>query len=256
VPSPVYPREAVYLNLAVHFKSHPHRNDTLSVDMLKSPMKVGSRKPSMNLPNTLSVSRIFLVPLLLVVLLTGNFPDREVWGLFVFLAAAMTDYLDGYLARKRSQVTTLGKLLDPIADKILISAALVALVQMGAAPAWMVIIVIGREFAVTGLRSIASAEGLTIAASKLGKYKMGAQVACCSLLIAGSRYPESTLVLLGNLMLWVVVALAIISMLRYFRTSWGQIGEQIRLRQQVREEEKKSELLQSRNKRSDALINP
>lgn len=256
MPSPVYPKKTVYLNLAVHFKSHPHRNDTLSVDMLKSPMKVGSRKPSMNLPNTLSVSRIFLVPLLLVVLLTGNFPDREVWGLFVFLAAAMTDYLDGYLARKRSQVTTLGKLLDPIADKILISAALVALVQMGAAPAWMVIIVIGREFAVTGLRSIASAEGLTIAASKLGKYKMGAQVACCSLLIAGSRYPESTLVLLGNLMLWVVVALAIISMLRYFRTSWGQIGEQIRLRQQVREEEKKSELLQSRNKRSDALINP
>ena len=85
---------------------------------------------------------------MLVVLLTGNFPDREIWGLVVFLAAAMTDYLDGYLARKRSQVTTLGKLLDPIADKILISAALVALVELGGAPAWMVIIIVGREFAV------------------------------------------------------------------------------------------------------------
>lgn len=207
----------------------------------------------MNLPNTLSVSRIFLVPLLLVVLLTGDFPDREVWGLFVFLAAAMTDYLDGYLARKRSQITTLGKLLDPIADKILISAALVALVEMGLAPAWMVIIVIGREFAVTGLRSIASAEGLTISASRLGKYKMGSQVACCSLLIAGSRYPESTLLLLGKLMLWVVVALAIVSMLRYFRTSWGQIGEQVKLRQ--RSQKKEVQVLRGRNKRSDAFIN-
>ncbi len=254
MPSPVYPKKAVYLNSVVNFKSYARRNDTLIAYMVKSPMKVGSRKPSMNLPNSLSVTRIFLVPLLLVVLLTGNFPNREVWGLFVFLAAAMTDYLDGYLARKRSQVTTLGKLLDPIADKILISAALVALVEMGAAPAWMVIIVIGREFAVTGLRCIASGEGLTISASKLGKYKMGAQVACCSLLIAGSRYPD--LVQLGKLMLWVVVALAIISMLRYFRTSWGQIGEQIRLRQQLREEEKKSEVHENRNERSDALINP
>ena len=166
----------------------------------------------------------------------------------------LTDYLDGYLARKRSQVTTLGKLLDPIADKILISAALVALVEMGLAPAWMVIIVIGREFAVTGLRSIASGEGLTISASKLGKYKMGSQVACCSLLIAGSRYPDSTLLLLGKLMLWVVVALAIISMFRYFRSSWGQIGEQIRLRQQSKEE-KKVQVLQGRNERSDAFIN-
>jgi CDP-diacylglycerol--glycerol-3-phosphate 3-phosphatidyltransferase len=207
----------------------------------------------MNLPNSLSVSRIFLVPVLLVVLLTGDFPDREVWGLFVFLAAAMTDYLDGYLARRRSQVTTLGKLLDPIADKILISAALVALVEMGLAPAWMVIIVIGREFAVTGLRSIASAEGLTIAASRLGKYKMAAQVACCSFLIAGSRYPESTLLVIGNLLLWVVVALAVISMFSYFRNSWGQISAQIRLRKRISEEE--MDVLKDGSERSDAFIN-
>jgi CDP-diacylglycerol--glycerol-3-phosphate 3-phosphatidyltransferase len=123
----------------------------------------------------------------------------------------------------------LGKLLDPIADKLLISAALVALVEMGVAPAWMVIIVIGREFAVTGLRSIASVEGLTIAASTLGKYKMVSQVACCSCLIAGSRYPESMLFFLGKLLLWVVVGLAIASMVSYFRTFWNQIGESAKL---------------------------
>jgi CDP-diacylglycerol--glycerol-3-phosphate 3-phosphatidyltransferase len=196
----------------------------------------------MNLPNALTITRIFLVPLLLVVLLTGNFPDREAWGFVVFLAAAMTDYLDGFLARRRAQVTTLGKLLDPIADKILISAALVALVQLGIAPAWMVIIVIGREFAVTGLRSIASAEGLTIAASMLGKYKMVAQVACCSCLIAGSSYRESMLLFLGQLLLWVVVLLAIWSMVDYFKSFWSQLGESARLRREG-ERERRLELL-------------
>lgn len=209
----------------------------------------------MNLPNGLTVTRIFLVPLLLVVLLTGNFPSRETWGLVVFLAAAMTDYLDGYLARKRSQVTTLGKLLDPIADKLLISAALIALVQMGRAPAWMVVIIVGREFAVTGLRSIASAEGVTISASRLGKYKMVSQVACCSFLIAGSRYPESTLLYFGWILLWLVVGLAILSMVDYFRSFWYQIGESARTRTQLSEEEKeKLKLLRSHRSRSDALI--
>jgi CDP-diacylglycerol--glycerol-3-phosphate 3-phosphatidyltransferase len=192
----------------------------------------------MNLPNALTITRIFLVPLLLVVLLTGNFPDREAWGFVVFLAAAMTDYLDGYLARRRSQVTNLGKLLDPIADKILISAVLVALVQLGIAPAWMVIIVIGREFAVTGLRSIASAEGLTITASALGKYKMVSQVACCSCLIAGSRYPESMLFFLGKILLWVVVGLAIVSMIHYFRTFWYRIGESSRQNREIEQKRK------------------
>ena len=208
----------------------------------------------MNLPNALTVSRIFLVPLLLVVLLTGDFPDREVWGLVVFLAAAMTDYLDGYLARKRAQVTTLGKLLDPIADKILISAALVALVEMGLAPAWMVIIVVGREFAVTGLRAIASAEGVTISASRLGKYKMISQVACCSCLIAASRYPESVLLQIGGMLLWLVVLLAIASMIHYFQTFWGQIGESARSRREERKR-KKLEMVGNESKSNDALIN-
>ena len=105
---------------------------------------------SMNLPNSLTVTRIFLIPLLVVVLLTGRFTDREILGFIVFVIAALTDYLDGYFARKRKQVTTLGKLLDPIADKLLISAAFISLVELGIAPAWMVVIIVGREFAVTG----------------------------------------------------------------------------------------------------------
>jgi CDP-diacylglycerol--glycerol-3-phosphate 3-phosphatidyltransferase len=209
----------------------------------------------MNLPTALTLSRIFLVPLLLVVLLTGNFPDREIWGLVVFLAAAGTDYFDGYLARKRSQVTTLGKLLDPIADKILISAALVALVELGCAPAWMVIIIIGREYAVTGLRSIASAEGLTIAASRLGKSKMVAQVACCSFLIAGSRYPGGDLLLVGTILLWGVMVLSILSMWHYFQSFWGRIGENVKTRESQEKKQQELDVLPGQNKHSDALIN-
>lgn len=145
----------------------------------------------MNLPNALTLLRIFIVPLLVVVLLT---PFSESWfglprhilGVAIFLGAALTDYLDGHLARSRDQVTRLGQLLDPIADKLLISAALISLVENQLAPAWAVVIIIGREFAVTGLRSIAAADGLVIAASKMGKFKMLAQVVTVALLIASS----------------------------------------------------------------------
>ncbi|MGH9400005.1 MAG: CDP-diacylglycerol--glycerol-3-phosphate 3-phosphatidyltransferase, partial [Thermoanaerobaculia bacterium] len=118
----------------------------------------------LNLPNALSLLRIFLVPFLVVVLLTppSSWPDtfggrwRDIVGLVIFLVATATDFLDGYLARRRGQITKLGTLLDPIADKLLISAAFISLVEMGLAPAWMVVIVVAREFAVTGLRSIAA----------------------------------------------------------------------------------------------------
>ena len=124
----------------------------------------------MNLPNTLTILRIFFVPLLVVVLLTGqpNLPvfgwniSFVIWGVLILLVAAATDWADGFLARRRQQETTLGILLDPIADKLLISAAFISLVQMGVVPAWMVIIIIGREFTVLGLRTIASAEGFVI----------------------------------------------------------------------------------------------
>lgn len=187
----------------------------------------------MNLPNALTLSRIFLVPLLVVLLLTGRMAEREAWGLMVFVAAALTDYFDGYLARKRHQVTTLGKLLDPIADKLLISSALISLVALDVAPAWMVVIVIGREFAVTGLRSIASAEGFTIDASTLGKSKMVSQVFCVGCLIFGKLYPDSIYVWLGNALLSVVVVLAIVSMIQYFGRFWSQIDESIKYRQKL-----------------------
>ena len=145
----------------------------------------------MNLPNTLTLLRIFLVPLLVVVLLT---PFSENWlgvprhllGVVMFLGAAVTDFFDGHIARSRGQVTRLGQLLDPIADKLLISAALISLVENQLAPAWAVVIIIGREFAVTGLRSVAAVEGVVISASKMGKFKMLAQVVTVALLIVSS----------------------------------------------------------------------
>ena len=145
----------------------------------------------MNLPNALTLLRIFIVPLLVVVLLTPVSENwlglpRHILGVALFLGAALTDYLDGHLARRRDQVTRLGQLLDPIADKLLISAALISLVENQLAPAWAVVIIIGREFAVTGLRSIAAADGIVISASRMGKFKMLAQVVTVALLIVSS----------------------------------------------------------------------
>jgi CDP-diacylglycerol---glycerol-3-phosphate 3-phosphatidyltransferase len=141
-----------------------------------------------NLPNALTLSRIFIVPLLVVVLLT---PVSENWlgvpqyilGVVILIAAALTDYFDGKIARSRQQVSKVGKLLDPIADKLLISAALISLVENHLAPAWAVVIIVGREFAVTGLRSIAASDGVIISASRMGKFKMVAQVVTVGLLI-------------------------------------------------------------------------
>jgi CDP-diacylglycerol--glycerol-3-phosphate 3-phosphatidyltransferase len=141
-----------------------------------------------NLPNALTLSRIFIVPLLVVVLLTPLSENwlgvpRYLFGVTIFVLAALTDYFDGKLARSRKQVSKLGKLLDPIADKLLISAALISLVENHLAPAWAVVVIVGREFAVTGLRSIAATEGVVISASKMGKFKMVAQVVTVGLLI-------------------------------------------------------------------------
>src|SRR5438552_14788878 len=143
----------------------------------------------MNLPNGLTLMRIFLVPLLVAVLLTKY---NVLIAAAIFLAASLTDLLDGYFARKREQVTTLGILLDPVADKLLISSAFISLVQLQVVPAWMVVIIIGREFAVSGLRSIASAQGFTIDASELGKIKMVTHVTAITLLIVGMPMPTGT----------------------------------------------------------------
>jgi len=145
-----------------------------------------------NLPNYLTLARIIIVPLLVVVLLT---PFAEDWfgissyvlAIAIFLAASLTDILDGHLARRRNQVSNIGKLLDPIADKLLVSAALIVLVEKHLAPAWAVVVILGREFIITGLRSIAATEGIIIQAQKVGKIKMWAQcVAIVALLVAGA----------------------------------------------------------------------
>lgn len=176
----------------------------------------------MNLPNSLSVTRIFLVPLLVVVLLT-KFEGRQVLGVpkelvgaAIFGLASLTDWLDGYLARRRKQVTPFGQVIDPLADKLLTSAALISLVQMGMVSAWVVAIVIGREFAVTALRSLAYARGAAIPASPLGKIKMVAQVVAILALILAYDLGYVFFVV-GQAALWVVVVAALVSAADYFR---------------------------------------
>jgi CDP-diacylglycerol--glycerol-3-phosphate 3-phosphatidyltransferase len=194
----------------------------------------------MNLPNSLTLLRIFFVPLLIVVLLTrsptvylwGFTMHFEFWGVLILLTAAATDWADGYFARRRRQVTTLGILLDPIADKLLISAAFVSLVEMKLVPGWMVVIIIGREFTVLGLRNIASAEGLTIAASALGKTKMILQVCAVALLIGGARHPS--LMFYAKILLWLVVISALVSAGQYFLRFWGQLDDRIKQRRKLR----------------------
>jgi CDP-diacylglycerol--glycerol-3-phosphate 3-phosphatidyltransferase len=168
-----------------------------------------------NLPNALTLLRIFLVPFLVVVLLT-KFTGREFVGLGIFLVAAITDFFDGWLARRRNQTTKLGALLDPIADKLLMSAAFISLVEMDPihVPAWMVVIIIGREFAVSGLRSIAAQQGVTIEASPLGKGKMVSQVIAISLLILG--YELGQFRVIGKVALWGVMFFALVSGVDYF----------------------------------------
>ena len=176
----------------------------------------------MNLPNSLTLVRMFLVPLLVVVLLT-EFEGRQIFGISkeligaaIFGVASLTDWLDGYLARRRRQVTWLGQMLDPLADKLLTSAAFISLVQLDRAPAWMVALIIGREFAITALRSLAYTKGFTIPASPLGKFKMVLQVISILALILGAG-PMAWLAPIGFGTLWLVMLFAVISAVDYYR---------------------------------------
>jgi CDP-diacylglycerol--glycerol-3-phosphate 3-phosphatidyltransferase len=178
----------------------------------------------MNLPNSLTLTRICLAPLLVVVLLT-NFEGRtilgvpnELVGAAIFAVASVTDWLDGYLARRRKQITAFGQVIDPSADKLLTCAALISLVRMEYASAWMVTVIIGREFAVTALRQLAYARGVAMPASRLGKIKMVAQVvAILALILAhGADGQRRPLFLIGQAALWVVVLTALASAADYF----------------------------------------
>jgi len=201
----------------------------------------------MNLPNLITFTRILMVPILVVVLMT-RVSNYEIIGATLFWIASLTDLLDGYLARRYKQVTRLGKLLDPLADKLLVTGALLSLVELNLAPAWMVFIIIAREFTITGLRGIASEEGITIAAGALGKWKFGFQVAAISCLLFGPTLdswmfqwtgmeifrffihlnkPFSFFWGMGVLLLWASVFLAIWSAVVYFRDFWKLMGARI-----------------------------
>jgi len=181
----------------------------------------------MNLPISLTLLRIFFVPLVVVLLLTSG-RNIDLWAVVVFLLAATTDLLDGYLARKRGQVTSLGILLDPIADKLLTSAAFISLVYLHLISAWMAMIIIGREFAVSGLRAIASAEGFSLEVSELGKTKMVFQVVAITVIILERRLP--LLRLPGTALLWMVVLFALTSAGQYFISFWKRVDIRIKRR--------------------------
>ena len=169
-----------------------------------------------SLPNHLTISRFWMTAVM-IVCMSIDFPYARIAALVIFIIASITDALDGYLARSRGQVTTLGKLLDPIADKLLTVSAFIALVELKLAPAWMVVVIVSREFVVSALRSIAASRGVIISASNWGKFKTVSQVVAITLLILTNtleRWLRFTN--LGKLSLWLVMLLAVGSMILYF----------------------------------------
>jgi CDP-diacylglycerol--glycerol-3-phosphate 3-phosphatidyltransferase len=207
----------------------------------------------MNLPNGLTIARIFFVPLLVAVLLQekmvlhwrGAVITNDVVALIIFWLAAATDLLDGYLARRWKQVTTIGTLLDPIADKLLVSAALISLVQVGVIRSWLVVLLVGREFAVSGLRSIASAEGYTIQANELGKTKTFFQVVAISFLLLSIRH--TGMAQWATLSLYVVVFFSVVSAISYFAKFWRKVDISVKHR-------RRAELLDAERERRRVLI--
>jgi len=180
------------------------------------------RDTFLNLPNLLTTFRIFLVPLIVVVLLTEFhfekwfFFNREELAVGIFLLASLTDLLDGYVARKRHQVTTVGQLLDPIADKLLVASVLISLVELHLTPAWVVVVIVGREFSVTGLRMVAAIHQVSIPAGVLGKWKMVVEVMAICLVIWGNQRDWEWVKLTGNALLYFVAFIAVVSMVEYF----------------------------------------
>jgi len=212
-----------------------------------------------NLPTYITLTRIFSIPVLIWILSSGRFNsgngERELLASFVFIAASLTDAIDGYLARKRAQVTTMGMLLDPVADKLLIAAAFITLVQFNprTVPAWMAVIIVGREFLVSGLRSIAASEGFTIEASELGKSKMLVQIVSVVAAIIDHHWTHLPWYLLNLPVhpialasIWVMVGLSLLSAIDYFVAFWKKID-----RHAVKRRRRRSFVLSRRRKRND-----
>lgn len=169
----------------------------------------------MNLPNSLTILRIILVPFFMFFLLV-NIPYGQFIAAIIFIVAASTDGLDGYIARKRNQITNFGKIMDPLADKLLVSAALICLVQLGEIPGWIVVFILGREFAVTGLRSVAAAEGVVIAASNLGKYKTVSQIVAIIAILMNDYIMSLIGIPLGIYLLYIALFFTVYSGVDYF----------------------------------------
>ena len=191
----------------------------------------------MNLPNYITLTRIAAIPLLIWILCSPRFAseqsEREILASAVFILASITDGIDGYLARRRGQITTMGMLLDPLADKLLIAAAFITLVQFNPAlvPAWMAVVIIGREFLVSGLRAIAASEGFTIQASELGKFKMLVQIISVVAVILARRWHQwpvygiyiFPVYWIAWIAIWFMVLLSLVSALDYFVAFWSRI---------------------------------
>ena len=188
----------------------------LELNLQKSDVfKSVQRHEAWNLPNAVSILRILTVPVLILLLLS---PDKEISiiAAVIFAAASMTDWLDGYLARRMAVETIFGKFLDPLADKLLIVTCLVMLISLGRAPAWMVALITGREIAVTGLRAMASVEGVVIAAGRLGKYKTVFQIASVAALIVHYKFLGIDFHIAGMVLLWIALVFTIWSGVDYF----------------------------------------
>jgi CDP-diacylglycerol---glycerol-3-phosphate 3-phosphatidyltransferase len=186
--------------------------------------KLDGRETNVNLPNLLTFSRLLLIPIF-VLLFSQPTPERSLAAATVFGVAAITDLLDGYLARRRSEVTRLGRLLDPIADKLLVISGLILLVEFQRVSAIVAILMIAREVAVTGIRAISAAEGIVLSAETIGKYKMTAQVlAIMFLIVADSVDPEWKFYAIGNVLLYSALMLGLISGAKYLFTFWRQIS--------------------------------
>jgi CDP-diacylglycerol--glycerol-3-phosphate 3-phosphatidyltransferase len=215
-----------------------------------------------NLPNSITLIRICMIPLLMWILCTSHLSsangEKEILASAVFIAASITDGIDGYIARRRGQITTMGILLDPLADKLLIAAAFVTLVQFNPrlVPAWIAVVIIGREFLVSGLRSIAASEGFTIEASDLGKLKMFVQIVSVVAVILDHRWQELPLVgpyvlpvhWIAFLAIWFMVAVSLISAGDYFVAFWRRIDRHVVKRQ------RRAFILSRRKKRNVAAI--
>ena len=168
----------------------------------------------MNTPNKLTVARMIMVPFLVVFLLTGWGGEANRYiSLILFVAASITDWFDGYLARKNHLVTNFGKFMDPLADKLLVCSAMICMIEIGRLPAWFVIIIIGREFIISGFRLIAAENGIVIAANYWGKFKTVSQMIMIILLIL--HFDLSVFVILEQVFIWLSLALTVISLMTY-----------------------------------------